>query len=62
MVFIGIFPVRSEWVCCTLAPAADSVSDGFEMCASLFLPGLIMSGVNGLTYAVKLLKRGNVVR
>lgn len=61
MVFIGIFPVRLEWVCCTLVPVADSVSDGFEMCAFLFLPGLIMSGVNGLTYVAKLLKHGNVV-
>lgn len=61
MVFIGIFPVRLELVCCTLVPVADSVSDGFEMCASLFLPGLIMSGVNGLTYVAKLLKHGNVV-
>lgn len=32
-----------------------------DVCIS-FLPGLIMSGVNGLTYAAKLLKRGNVVR
>lgn len=61
MVFIGIFPVRSEWVCCTLVPVADSVSDGFEMCASLFLPGLIMSGANGPMCVEKLPKHENVV-